>query len=97
MDSKDEKFKIVIDTVFKLVDDFGIDHTTISLVSSHSGVSRGWIYKYIASDIEGVLRFALKEYASEFARFSDLVDYSDSVKLKDSIIEFSFLTIFLQI
>lgn len=89
MDSKDEKFKVIIDTVFKLVDDYGFDNITISLVASYSGVSRGWIYKYIANDIEGVLRFALKEYASEFARFSDLVKYSDKEKLKNSIIDFS--------
>lgn len=89
MESKEEKFKSIIKVAFSLLREFGISGISISLLSKRSGISRGWIYKYVASDIEGVLKFCLKAYAEEFARFTELRVFEDEDALKKSILNFS--------
>ncbi len=93
MESKQEKFQQVIDTAFSLLEQRGIKGVSISLISQRSKISRGWIYKYIASDIDGVLRFCLKAYADEFARFADLKTCVNAEELKVSILSFTSLMV----
>ena len=89
MESKEEKYAKIIQTAFGLAGSHGVDNISISMLSREAEVSRGWIYKYIASDIEGVLHFCLKSYAEEFARFADLVVHDSPDSLKESLLSFS--------
>lgn len=89
MESKEEKYDKIIQTAFGLSGRHGVENISISMLARESGVSRGWIYKYIASDIEGVLQFCLKAYADEFARFADLREHESPEELKSSLLSFS--------
>jgi AcrR family transcriptional regulator len=89
MKTKEEKFQAIIATAFVLVEQRGIKGISISLLSQRSKISRGWIYKYVAKDIDGVLRFCLKAYAEEFARFTELVSCTTKEELKSSILSFT--------
>lgn len=89
METKNDKYVKLIHTTFKLIGSLGYENVTITLLSKHSGVSRGWIYKYIDSDIEGVLKFCLKEYGQEFARFGDIQVYNNPKDFSESILTFT--------
>lgn len=89
MESKEEKYAKIIQTAFALAGRHGVDNVSISMLSREAKISRGWIYKYIASDIEGVLHFCLKSYAEEFARFADLKVHETPEALRESLLSFS--------
>lgn len=75
--SKNLKYQNIIEVCFKLVGSFGADKITISQISKASGISRGWIYKYIGKNVDEVLRFSLEEYAKDFSNISGLKIYNN--------------------
>jgi AcrR family transcriptional regulator len=75
--SKNLKYQNIIEVCFRLVADFGAEKITISQVSKRSGISRGWIYKYIGKNIDEVLKYSLNEYAKDFSNISGLKIYED--------------------
>lgn len=87
--SKDIKFRDVIETTFRLICKYGVDRITISQVANYSKVSRGWIYKYIDNNIEGVITFCLNVYAQEFSQLGDIKISTNVQELEDSIISFT--------
>jgi len=87
--SKNLKYQHIIEVCFKLVADFGAEKVTISQVSKHSGISRGWIYKYIGKNIDEVLKYSLNEYAKDFSNISGLKIYEDENDLISYIGDYS--------
>ena len=79
--SKNLKYQNIIEVCFKLVGSFGADKITISQISKASGISRGWIYKYIGKNVDEVLRFSLEEYAKDFSNISGLKIYNNEEDL----------------
>ena len=87
--SKNLKYQLIIEVCFSLVADFGAKKVTISQVSKRSGISRGWIYKYIGKNIDEVLKYSLNEYAKDFSNISGLKIYEDENDLISYIGDYS--------
>lgn len=89
MNEKEIKFKVIIEKAFMLIERIGYENITISLLSKESGISRGWIYKYIGQDIQSVMRFCVETYAHGFVNTVELKEFHQKSEMEEAIYNFA--------
>lgn len=87
--NKENKYQRVINSTLALFESHGINNMSMSLIAKHSQVSRSWIYKYIANNLDGVQTFCLKSFIDEFSRFADISSHQTKEELINSLTSFS--------
>ena len=71
MDPKEEKFKKISNHVLQVLASRGLDAVRVTSVASKVGISRAWIYKYIAKNTEELIDFALQDFERDFGSLGD--------------------------
>jgi AcrR family transcriptional regulator len=66
VESRESRIAQITDSVLQLLAARGPESVRVSSVAEKAGISRAWIYKYVARDSEELIRFALQEFAREF-------------------------------
>lgn len=81
--NKNEKFDVVCKALFSLLEQHGPFKVTHSLVSKKANVSRAWLYKYIGSNKEDLIRFAIDHFAAMLIQN----DMNQDIRTKDDLLQ----------
>lgn len=71
------KFQKVAEAIFRVLLQRGPGELSHSQISSQSGVSRAWLYKYIGKSREELAQFSLDLIGKQFARMENLLNQND--------------------
>lgn len=63
--SKEEKFHSVSVALASILNKLGPNKITVTQVAKKASVSRAWIYKYVGSDTEDLIRFAIEHLGKD--------------------------------
>jgi AcrR family transcriptional regulator len=66
MNSKEQKHAKVLTAVAKIMSSQGIKAVNPSRISRATGVSRGWIYKYLGSDMNFLIEQTVRHFVTQF-------------------------------
>ena len=88
-ESKESKLDQVIHALISNLLIRDISQINVSQLAKDSGVSRGWIYKYLGNNIDEIARLCFQDYTLSFAMFKDIKCYNTKEELITALKSFS--------